>query len=92
MQLKQSGVDHHRNRPLLRAPPLLPASSWLSHTARALRRRHEGGDRVDANVVHEQAGPVRVDVRDNNNGTYTMSFVVAAEGTWTMRTKVCRQH
>lgn len=56
--------------------------------ARVLRRRNEGGDRIEANVVHEQAGPVRVDVLDNDNGTYSMSFMVAAEGKWTMRTKV----
>lgn len=53
-----------------------------------LRCRNEGGDRIEANVVHEEAGPVRVEVLDNENGTYSMSFMVAAEGKWIMRTKV----
>ena len=56
-----------------------------------MRRRNEGGDRVEATVVHEVAYSEKLEVLDNENGTYTMSFKVMAEGKWTLRTKVCAE-
>ena len=51
--------------------------------------RSEGGDRVEALLVHEiDESKVKVTMLDNANGTYSLSFTVASEGTWNLRLKV----
>jgi len=52
--------------------------------------RSEGGDRIEAVLVHEleQVVNVKVTVLDNANGTYSLSFKVASEGEWNLRLKV----
>ncbi len=43
---------------------------------------------MEAVLAHQRSTHVKATVVDNCNGTYSLAFMVASQGDWTLQTKV----
>lgn len=67
----------------LASPALQQGCSATEHNARLLQNRSEGGDKVEAVLVHADGKQtVRAAVVDNTNGAYSLAFRLELQGEW----------